>query len=125
MKKSFRIIALPIVSVLYCFLLSFYSGSALTYRAAYSNLSESHSKSCSAFPVTDLICHVTQVGVPAPSFTGCPPSLFRSLSNALLAWVYRWIQAFFSIFSQYLFYSQNLLIRLRQPDIIFPFHYFP
>ena len=30
----------------------------------------------------------------------------------------------FSIFSQYNFYSKNILIRLQRTDIIFPFHYF-
>lgn len=32
--------------------------------------------------------------------------------------------SFFSTYSQYCFYSQYLLIRLLQTDIVFPFHYF-
>ncbi len=33
-------------------------------------------------------------------------------------------QFFFSTYSQYSFFSQYLLIRLLQTDIVFPFHYF-
>ncbi|MGV3589233.1 MAG: hypothetical protein ACO1OF_19660, partial [Adhaeribacter sp.] len=52
---------------------------------------------------------------------------FRPLKNpfkAFLAFVKATEQTNFRIFSQYYFYSQNVLIRLKQTDLIFPFHYF-
>lgn len=124
MKKRLRIIALLNISVLYCFVISLYSGNASTYSSAFSKLTKSESKNCSALTVSDFLCHVPHAEVAAPAFTTAPPSSLKTPFNEFLDWAKLTEQVFFSSFSQYSFYSQNLLIRFRQTDIIFPFHYF-
>jgi hypothetical protein len=123
-KKLVRIIALSAVSALYCFLISLYSSNALTYRSASSKLSTSESRKYNTFPISDLICHVAQATISAPASVTTPSFSLKNPFHGLWAWVNPTKQAFVSTFSQYIFYSQNLLIRFEKTDIIFPFHYF-
>lgn len=123
-KKTIRIIALLNISVLYCFIISLYSGNALTHSSAFSKLTKSESKNCCTLPASDLLCHTAQATISAPAFTTAPSSSLKNPFNDFWAWAKLTDGVFFSTFLQYSFYSQNLLIRFRQTDIIFPFHYF-
>jgi len=123
-KKRIRIIARLTISVLYCFIISLYSGNALPHSSAFSKLTKSESKNCSTLLASDLLSHTAQATLSAPAFTAAPSSSLKNPFNDFLAWVKTTDRVFFSTFSQYSFYSQNLLIRFRQTDVIFPFHYF-
>jgi hypothetical protein len=123
-KKTVRIIALLNISVLYCLIISLYSSNALPYSSIGSKLSKSESKNYSALPVTDLICHLAPTAISPPACVTIPSSSLKNPFNEFFAWTHWSERAIFSTFSQYSFYSQNLLIRLEKTDIIFPFHYF-
>ena len=71
---------------------------------------------------SDLFCHLTAGGA---------HTLFQASTGALKhhfnpVFVYSVVleRIYFHTFSQYNFYSEHTLVRLRQTDLIFPFHYF-
>ena len=124
-KKALRIIALIQISVLYCFVISLYSSNALVENTAFSKLTDSESKHRHALVASDLLSISAHAEISVPAFNAASSSSsLKNPLNGFLAWVKITEQLFFSLFSQYSFYSQNVLVRFQRTDIIFPFHYF-
>lgn len=123
MKRSLKIIAILGVALVYCFAISIYSN-AFNAGSSFSQLTTSQNQLHKSEASSNLFCHTTQSesSVFASSHISFP-SLKNSLS-AFAACTNTTEKLFFSAFSQYNFYAQNLLIRLKQTDFIYPFHNF-
>lgn len=123
MKKSLKIIAIFSVAIVYCFAISIYCNT-FNAGASFSQLTTSQNQLHTSEVSSNLFCHTTQSE--SSVITGSHIS-FLSLKNALnqfSACTHATEKLFFSAFSQYNFYAQNLLIRLKQTDFIYPFHNF-
>ncbi|WP_428664360.1 hypothetical protein [Runella sp.] len=124
MKKTFRIIALLTISALYCFAVSLYSSNGLGADSAFSKLTGAQSKHSSSLQLSNLLCTPAQATISITAFQNTPPPPHKNPFNEFSAWVKTAEHLFFSTFSQYSFYSKNVLVRLQRTDLIFPFHYF-
>ena len=124
MKRSLRIIAILSVVLVYCFAISIYSTNAFNRGVTFSQLITSENQLHKSDVSSNSFCHTAQSE--SSVFTGnhIPfPSSKNTLSH-FSACVNATQKLFLSAFSQYNFYAQNLLIRLKQTDFIYPFHHF-
>lgn len=123
MKRSLKIIAILSVALVYCFAISIYCN-AFNAGSSFSQLTTSQNQLYKSEVSSNLFCHTTQSE--SSVFAGSHIS-FPSLKNSLstfAACTNATEKLFFSAFSQYNFYAQNLLIRLKQADFIYPSHNF-
>jgi hypothetical protein len=104
--------------------MSLYSGYAFHSNAALSDFEKSGNKSYSAVVSSNLFCHTTQLKSSVTVFNHFPSPPLKNSFTELSAYTKVSEELFLHTFLQYSFYAQHLLIRLRQTDIIFPFHYF-
>lgn len=87
---------------------NFESGNKYSYTAVFDNsLNPGTSGDNSSGKIRTLIQFSNKVLIQASSFQANCCKILNS-----------------SFFSQYHFFEKNILVRLREPDIIFPFHYF-
>lgn len=124
MKKAFKIFALINITLLYCFAVSINSSNASNAGVSFSKNTNSQHEGYHPDVTPGLFCHTTQE---ANSFTGyhhVPSASFKNSSNTFSFCANAAARLFFSKFSQYIFYSNNVLIRLKQTDYIYPFHHF-
>lgn len=103
--------------------LSAYSAPPVAEASGFSGQNDSKETKVGAEVRSDLYCHLTQ--------TGGTHTLFQALSGAVkhhfnpfFAYSVVLERVYFHTFSQYNFYSEHTLVRLRQTDLIFPFHFF-
>lgn len=124
MKKSLKIIAVSGILLLYCFAISIYSSNAFSSSVFFSPLKTSENQLHKSEVSPKLFCHTapTESSVFAGSHIPVP-SLKNSLSE-FAACAKATQKLYLSAISQYNFYAQNLLIRLKQTDFIYPFHHF-
>jgi hypothetical protein len=120
-KKSLRIIGLLNISILYCFVISLYSGHTFGYNPDFSKLTNSKTESYYSVVTANLFCHTTQTESSVNVF---PVTSLKTVAQQFSVCGKITEQLLFNVFSQYRFYSQNVLTRFTQTDIIFPFHYF-
>lgn len=123
MKKAFRIFSLLTVSALYSFVIGLYSSNAFIDNFTHSQTNPD-AKQYSSLISSTLLYHTAQTESSFTVRTNVPPSSLKNPFNEFPAYLRTTEQLFFNVFSQYRFYSQNLLVRLLKTDLIFPFHYF-
>lgn len=123
MKKVFRIFSLLTISALYSFVISLYSSNVFIDNFTFSQ-TNSDTKQYSSLVSSYLLCHTSQTESSITVHNNAPPSSLKNPFSEFSACIRTTEQLFFVTFSQYRFYSQNLLVRLQKTDIIFPFHYF-
>lgn len=122
-KKIFRIFAILTIFILYGFVLSLYSNNAFIDNYI-SSQTTSEAKQYNSLTSSCLLCHTAQTGCSIAVHTNGSLSLHKNFFSEFSICLRASEQLFFVAFSQYRFYSQNLLGRLQRTDIIFPFHYF-
>ena len=124
MKSSLRFIAVLSIVLVYFFAISIYSSNTFSPSVFFSPLKTSENQLHKSEVSPKLFCHTapTENSVFAGSHIPVP-SLKNSLSG-FAACANATEKLFFSAISQYNFYVQNLLIRLKQTDFIYPFHHF-
>ncbi|HEX2683303.1 MAG TPA: hypothetical protein VHL77_05205 [Ferruginibacter sp.] len=123
MKNALRNTALIGLSVLYCFVTSLYSGvgnNAKAVTASSFNASDSYTAAVSA----KCFKHTVQSENSFSIFNHARPVSLKNSHNDFPACIKTTGALVLTRFQQYHFYSQNLLTRVRQTDLIFPFHYF-
>jgi hypothetical protein len=58
------------------------------------------------------------------AFQHTPPSSLKTPAHKFSAYAKTAGRLIFFKFSQYVFFSENITVRFRKTDLIFPFHYF-
>lgn len=123
-KKSLHIIGLVSIALLYCFAIGLYSGVAYAGNTSLARqvnaAKESYSNSISA----KSFHHTVQTENSVSLVNNARPVSVNNTHNEFSAGIKVPEQLFVHTFTQYSFYSQKLLARLQNTDIIFPFHYF-
>jgi hypothetical protein len=123
-KKSLQITGLISIALLYCLFIGLYSGITFNGNAAFtkqgSASKESYGYSVSAKSFQHTVQTENSLTVCNHSNPVTVKNTFKELSavNTITE------QVLVHTFSQYSFYSNKLLVRLQNTDIIFPFHYF-
>ena len=124
MKISSKISTFLHISVLCCFIVISYNSnlltSIMTSPAGKSILNENYSSIISAnlfLPTgeTDNVIHGYNINT---------PSSLKTNPNDFLACIKAKELLLVNLFSKYIFFSRNVVIRFQPTDIIFPFHYF-
>lgn len=124
MKKAFKIFALINVILLYGFAISINSSNPSNASVSFSTATNSQHESYHPDVTPGLFCHTIQEGNSFTGYSHVPSSCFKNSSNTFSACANAAEQLFSGKFSQYIFYSKNILIRLKQTDFIYPFHHF-
>jgi hypothetical protein len=123
-KKSLHITGLISIALLYCLCIGLYSGIAFNGNAAFakqgSTAKESYGYSISAKSFQHTVQTENSLTVCNHSNPVTVKNTFKELSAANTVTE----QVLVHSFLQYSFYSNKLLARLQNTDIIFPFHYF-
>lgn len=124
MKKSLQITGLISIALLYCLTVGLYSSMAFNGNAAFAKQAattkESYGYSVAAKSFQHTLQTENAVTVCSHSNPVTVKNTFKEFSAANTVTE----QVIVHIFSRYSFYSDNLLMRLQNTDIIFPFHYF-
>lgn len=122
MKKMLQRISLVSAAILYFLSISHYGGSNidafLTPHASQEKASHVSEAS------SNLICHAIKTENLVNALNGFPKTSLKRNLNRFSDCFTTNEQSFFKTFSQYTFYSRNVIFRFHQTDIIFPFHYF-
>ncbi|MBK8520324.1 MAG: hypothetical protein WAT20_11045 [Ferruginibacter sp.] len=124
MKKSLQKTGLISMALLYCLAIGLYSGIAFNGNPAFAKQGNEAEKSYGHNVSAKYFLHTIQT---RNSFTFGDYSSRVTVKNT-----YQKFSAANTIteqvlvhtFSQYRFYSHNLLVRLQNTDLIFPFQYF-
>ncbi|MEP7237167.1 MAG: hypothetical protein ABI685_04870 [Ferruginibacter sp.] len=124
MKKSLHITALISIALLYCFATSLYSGIAFKGNAAFAKQSNAANERYTADVSAKSFQHTLQTENSVSLVNHPRPAAVNNFHNEFSASIKVTEQLFVHTFLQYSFYSQKLLARLQNTDIIFPFHYF-
>lgn len=124
MKNSLQITGFISIALLYCLCIGLYSGMAFNGIAAFAKkgnqAKESYGHNVSANSFQHTIQTENAITVCSLGNTVTAKNTYKELSAANTATE----QVLVHAFSQYSFYSYNLLIRLQNTDLIFPFQYF-
>lgn len=124
MKKTSRILAVLTTLFLYCFVISLYSSNAFADSTTFLKHSNSETEQYNSVLSSKLLSHTPPSESSVNLFNSVSPSSLKNSFKEFSACIKAIENSFFHTFSQYSFYSQNVLVRLKQADIIFPFHYF-
>ena len=122
MKKLVKISAFFDITILYCLILSFYSGNAVNYYADFSN--HSGTEFCTPVDSSNLFCNTEQSEGSIDFCNKIPRTTLKNNFIQISSCSVTSELLLFSSFSQYIFYSKNLFIQFTSIVIIFPFHYF-
>lgn len=123
MKKTLKLSFILTTFVLYGFVISLYNGSALTGNSSFLQ-PDFQSEYYNSSTYSNLLYHTVQSESSTLIFRQTPTQSLKNFYNGFTASLKNIQQLFINTFSQYHFYSKNLLIRLQNTDIIFPFHSF-
>lgn len=123
MKKRFRLFSLFSIFILYSFILSLYCSNAFVHKFSSSQTS-SERKHYSSVMSSNLLCHTAQTDGSTIVHSNARTCSLKSPLNEFTACSRAREQQFLHRFSQYNFFSQNLVVRLQHTDMIFPSHYF-
>lgn len=117
-KSSNRILSVVFLIAIYCFAIS-----VITKSFAHSDFqnkqTSSQEKIISDFS-TKLFCQTSQSESSVNNFNNLPTPNFKNSFTVVKVTE----QLFETEFSQYTFFSRNILTSYRKSDLIFPFHYF-
>ena len=122
MKKIFSKNAFLILSILYFLFISLYNGNDLNKNAYLSN--NSTTQYISPLIPSDLFCRTVQSESLITLYNNIPRPTLKNYINQFTSCTITSEQLLFNSFSQYGFYSKNLIIPFKKTDIIFPFHNF-
>ena len=121
MSKFLKTASLSILILLYGFIISSYSeGVPLPNSASTQQQPETYK---SAFSKS-LLCHTTPAENAFSIVTKPFPSSLKNQSVDFTAILLFKHQLFLALYLQNNFFSRNILVKLHQHDILFPFHYF-
>ena len=122
MKKTLRIISLLGLSILYCFAIGLYSGNDFNSNSAFSKQTSPINKAYEPVASPYLFYHIAQQSSVTIFHNGLsyPKDSFKEFFTLAQAKKQSLVRAF----SQYNFYSQNVIPRLQRWALLFPFHYF-
>lgn len=123
MRKIAKIVYLLTIAILCTFVLGLHSSNGFAHYATNSS-SHSENKHFSSEVTTNLFCHTTPSESSISAFGYTTSSFFKNDVKDFVLYVKAKEQLFLNSFTQYHFYSKNLLLRFQLTDIIFPFHYF-
>jgi hypothetical protein len=121
-KNQFKIIALFGLSLLYCFIISMYSGNVTPNLFDYKTQSKTEFKSQNSF--TDFLIRTEQSESLSSLNRTIPRTNFKNQVN------HYWTNSItselllFCFSSRYVFISDHPVVNFRKCDLIFPFHYF-
>lgn len=123
-KRSLQITGLLSTALLYCLVIGLYSGVAFNDTAAFVKQTNTEKESYNHSVAAKSFQHTVQA---ENSLTVCNhhnpvtvKNTYKEFSAVNLAAEH----ALLHTFSQYNFFSNKLLVRLQNTDLIFPFHYF-
>ncbi len=121
MKKLLKITGFLTILALYCLSISFYSGNAVNYTD-YSKNSDSEYRS--SIVSSNLFCHTEQSESSVSLHNNISRTSLKNSFNQFSAFSLAAIHLLRNSYSTYFFYSENIVVRFKKTDIIFPFHYF-
>lgn len=126
LNKYFKNIGLLILLTLYCFVISIYSGIAVGNTGNFSKQCPSRQQAYSKVVSEGSFCHTAQSEISGAvcNAAAAAPVPLKNTHDEIIAGFKAAEQLFLHRFSQYSFFSKNLLIRLQKTALIFPFHYF-
>ena len=122
MKNDIRKSSVLVLIAIYCFAIGVFTISINHYDVQTAKTTEQE-KFLSTVSV-NLYCHTTQLESSVSNLNDFPSPSFKNPFKNLWAFN-KTVEQFFELaFTQYEFFSINLLIRYRKTNIIFPFHCF-
>ncbi|MDD4149768.1 MAG: hypothetical protein PHE33_07050 [Bacteroidales bacterium] len=122
MKNDIRKSSVLVLIAIYCFAIGIVTTSINHYDVQTAQTTEQE-KFLSTVSV-NLYCHTTQLESSVSNLNDLPSPNFKNPFKNLWAFN-KTVEQFFELaFTQYEFFSINLLIRYRKTNIIFPFHCF-
>ena len=125
MKNVFRKAALVNLVLLYGFVVGLYSGSIhFENKFPTEQQSRSQTESYHSASSKNLFSHTTRTEISVNLVTSVPNSSYKTRFTDFLKFIKTTDQLSLAKFLQYGFFSKHILLRLRQYDIVFPFHYF-
>jgi hypothetical protein len=117
-------IGLLIVLSLYCFAISLYSGIAVAKHEAFSKPVSAEQPAYQKAIAAGSFLHTNQSEISGVTCNIGQPAPLKNTHNEIITGFKAIEQLFANQFSQYRFYSKNLLVPLHKTALIFPFHYF-
>lgn len=121
-KKLLRISALTAISALYCFFISIYCSLALNAGIVFSNSTYQAFYPSSA--PSSSFYHTERAESSVSTRHNIPRTTFKNPFNQFSAYCATAVQTFNNSYSPYIYFSENLFIRFKNTEIIFPFHNF-
>ena len=125
MKNILRTAALVNLMLLYGFVISLYNGSEFFQHSLFTEQrTQPQTESYNSVISKSLFCHTAPTENSVTVVTNVSASSFKNQFTDFTEFIRTTDQVFLAKFLQYSFFSKNIFLRLRQYDIIFPFHYF-
>lgn len=124
MGKVFKNTVSLLIIILYCFIISGYSYNHLKTETAFSKGQSSDQKQYYSLVSDNLFCHTVQSEDSVNFVNNFPTSSPKDYHNYTLSSGKAAGLFISGTFLKYIFCSRNFIIKFRQTDIIFPFHYF-
>ncbi len=124
MKKNLRIVSLLSIVALYSSIMSLCSSSLFSQSIDNSKQINPTNQQYYFFSSSNAHNQIAEKESSVSFCSNIPITIIKNSFKNLSATAKAIEQFFFSTYSQYSFFSQYLLIRLLQTDIVFPFHYF-
>lgn len=122
MQHNVRIIGIPILAAIYCFVVSAVTN--LSISSDHGNHQTTEQEQYLATISNNLFCHTSQSESSVNSFNNFPGPNLDKLFDNLWSLANSKEGVWEAQFIQYSNYSLNLLIQHRISDLIYPFHYF-
>lgn len=123
MKKSARIFLILTLFAFYGYAVSLCNSNNFNNHFPFSP-SRFPTQSYDSLKYSNLFCHIAQTESSILVFRNIPQDSLKKSFNEFSGCFKNIQHLFINIFSQYQFYSKNLIVRLQNTDIIFPFHFF-
>ncbi len=123
-KMTFRLFSFAVVVVIYALVIGINSSNLIARQYVVSSYSSAENHEVSASVASDLLCHTAQTEgsiTVANSTVSAPAKNTITTYSAVLQAL---DDVFFSKYSPFCSFSDQLVLRFSQTDIIFPFHYF-
>ncbi len=124
MKKVGKIIVLFQILVLCCFIVSICNTRILLPEISFQNNRSTQENGYSPIDGAYLFTQTTKPENVVNGFKNLPIFSFKNYPNDYLAQRKAAESYLINNWSEYVFFAENIVVRLQPADIIFPFHYF-
>jgi len=124
LKKSLKIIGLSGILLLYCFVISIYSGIAFNSDPTFSKHSSSEKDVYKAIISASTFFHTAETEIAVAVCNSFRPASLKNNFSGFSSLAKTTQQLFSASFLQYKSYSKNWFVGLKKTALIFPFHYF-